>query len=90
MTPRRNRADERRAMFTFAHTHGIPFAVGPSHFMPGALQYTIGEGPTRRIAHSPARAWKALRAAAHALATPPRRKVPARLRAAVLGIKIVP
>lgn len=80
-------ADERRAMFTFAQAHGIAFAVEASRFMPGAVQYMIGTSP-RRIVHSPARAWSFLRAAA-APRPAPRRKPSARVRASVLGIRVV-
>lgn len=81
-------ADERRAMFTFAHAHGIAFSVEPSRFMPNAIQFMIGASP-RRIVHSPARAWSFLRAAA-APRPAPRRKPSARVRASVLGIRVLP
>ena len=72
MTPRRDRADERRAMLVFAIARGIPFEIRPSMFMPGHVAYLVGEGKARRIVHSPDRAWKALRAAASRPSSPRR------------------
>lgn len=83
----RYRADERRAMWTFAQAHGIAFDAQPSRFMPGRMMFIVGEGKARRIANSAQRAWDLLRRAARP--APPARKPSATLRGAVLGIRVV-
>ena len=88
VTDRPHRATERLAMLTFAHASGISFEIQQSHFMPGTVCFVVGEGKARKILHSPANAWKALRRLA--LPRPPAsRRPPAQLRGAVMGIKLV-
>lgn len=83
----RDRAAERRAMAVYAQTHGILFSTGQSPFMPGAIVFLVGEHP-RRMYHSAARAWGALRRLVSPT-PPPRRRPSARLRGEVMGIKVV-
>jgi hypothetical protein len=74
-------------MLAFAWAHDIPLVIELSRFMPGHAQFVVGEGKKRRVLHSPARVWRALRAAADT--RPISRRITAKLRGAVMGIKLV-